>query len=199
MDYTRDAIKRIAVEEMVRAHDVLNAIGGHPVIASPEGVPKFPGPRPMGAAGGVVVRLRRYSKTLLEATFTKIEEPDHPPHIPTLPRPRAFAKAPLTIGEFYGKIRARIADPDLFVGDNARQVTAFGKNHRVSDVKTAQKAIDLIVQHSRKPPQLAARRQKATRTSENLPLKQTWRLQTCWPPYTMASTASRKGSNPRLT
>jgi hypothetical protein len=149
VDYAREEIKRIVVEEMMHmtlACNILNAIGGNPVIADAGEVPKFPGPLPMGVAGGLEVRVRRYSRALVQDTFMKIEEPEDPLAIPTLPQPREFATAPLTIGQFYGQIRARIDDPNLFVGDAARQVTVFGKQHLVTDVKTAQQAIDLIVQ-----------------------------------------------------
>ena len=82
-------IKDIVVEEMLHmtlACNILNAIGGHPVIADPSQIPTYPG-RPMGVAGGVEVHLRRFSKALVEDTFMKIEEPEEPLDIPTIEQP----------------------------------------------------------------------------------------------------------------
>jgi len=154
--YARKCIKDIVVEEMLHmtlACNILNAIGGHPVIADPTEVPTYPGNLPMNVAGGLEVHLRRYSKALVEDTFMKIEEPEAPLVIPITPHVRGLAAAPITIGQFYNKIRERIADSRLFTGDPKLQVGVFKESVKVTDVKTAQQAIDIIVQQGEGTPE----------------------------------------------
>src|SRR6476659_4084113 len=65
--YARQVITDIVVEEMLHmtlACNILNAIGGHPVLADAAFVPTYPGDLPMGVAGGLTVHLKRYSKAL---------------------------------------------------------------------------------------------------------------------------------------
>jgi hypothetical protein len=156
VEYARKWIKRIVVEEMLHmtlACNILNAIGGHPVIADQNEVPKYPGKLPMGVAGGLVVHLRRYSKALVEDTFMKIEEPEDPLDIPIKPQVPGLAQAPMTIGQFYGRIRERIdGHPELFTGDPGLQVSVFRETIRVTDVDTALQAIDIIVQQGEGTP-----------------------------------------------
>ena len=73
--YARQVIRDVVVEEMLHmtlACNILNAIGGHPMIADPTFVPTYPHELPMGVAGDLVVHLKRYSKTLIEDTSMKI-------------------------------------------------------------------------------------------------------------------------------
>jgi Ferritin-like len=143
---------------MTLACNILNAIGGHPVIADPAFVPTYPHELPMGVAGDLIVHLKRYSKTLIEDTFMKIEEPEIPLEIPTRPTVlAATALAPITIGQFYAGIRAKIADhPELFTGDPALQVTGFffdpGEDIAVTAVKSALLAIETIVEQGEGTP-----------------------------------------------
>jgi hypothetical protein len=159
--YARQAITDIVVEEMLHmtlACNILNAIGGHPVIADPDFVPKYPCEPPMGIAGDLVVHLRRYSKALVEDTFMKIEEPEIPVDIPVRqPAIAAAAEEPLTIGQFYAGIRARIAGhAELFTGDPALQVSGLffdeGEDIRVTDVDSALLAIETIVEQGEGTP-----------------------------------------------
>ncbi len=146
--FARDCIKDIVVEEMLHmtlACNILNAIGGHPVIADPSQIPTYPGRLPMGVAGGVEVHLRRFSKALVEDTFMKIEEPEEPLDIPTIEQPMDAEYEPMTIGQFYQRIRMRIDNEELFTGKPELQVP-FGKDSLVTDVASAQHAIDIIVQ-----------------------------------------------------
>jgi Ferritin-like len=153
--FAREQIMNVLMEEMMHmglACNILNAIGGHPVIADPGFIPTYPGGLPMGVAGDLMVHLRRYSKALVEDTFMKIEEPEVELDIPVM-TPRAEAAArPITIGQFYGAIRARIdGHPELFEGrDPTLQVSGHFFDEpgdiAVTDVASALSAIDTILQ-----------------------------------------------------
>jgi hypothetical protein len=153
VEFARKEIKDVLKEEMMHmglACNILNAIGGHPVIADANFIPKYPGALPMGVAGDLVVHLRRYSKAAVKDTFMKIEEPEVELDIPVR-RPHAAAAEPITIGQFYAAIRARIAGhPELFTGDPALQVSGHFSDEpgdvEVSDVDSALSAIDTIVE-----------------------------------------------------
>ena len=159
--YARQTIRDVVVEEMLHmtlACNVLNAIGGHPVIADSNFVPYYPHELPMGIAGDLVVHLKRYSKALVENTFMKIEQPEIPLDIPTKPTPHALvAAAPITIGQFYAGVRALLAaHPEIFTGDPALQVTGFffepGEDISVTDVPSALLAIETIVEQGEGTP-----------------------------------------------
>jgi hypothetical protein len=153
--YARREIRSIVIEEMLHmtlACNILNAIGGHPVIADPGFVPTYPHELPMGIAGDLVVHLRRYSKALVENTFMQIEAPETPLVIPVKPHVSALeAAASITIGEFYAGIRAKLVDhPEIFTGDPKLQVSGFffdpGEDIVVTDVASALLAIETIVE-----------------------------------------------------
>src|SRR5262245_21410657 len=159
--YAQEVIRDVVVEEMLHmtlACNILNAIGGHPVIADAHFVPTYPHELPMGVAGDLVVHLKRYSKSLIEDTFMKIEEPEIPLEIPTKPVTFGLAVlAPVTIGQFYSAIRAKLVDhPELFTGDHGLQVSGLfsgpGEDIRVTDVKSALLAIETIVEQGEGTP-----------------------------------------------
>jgi hypothetical protein len=159
--YARQVIRDVVVEEMLHmtlACNVLNAIGGHPVIADPAFVPSYPHELPMGIAGDLVVHLKRYSKDLIENTFMKIEQPEIPLDIPTKPTVRALAAAAsITIGQFYAGVRALlVAYPEIFTGDPALQITGFffepGEDISVIDLPSALLAIETIVEQGEGTP-----------------------------------------------
>jgi hypothetical protein len=160
--YARQTIRDVVVEEMLHmtlACNVLNAIGGHPVIADPGFVPSYPHELPMGVAGDLVVHLKRYSKDLIENTFMKIEEPEIPLEIPTRRAALAIAGAQptITIGQFYAGVRALLtAHPDAFTSDPALQVTGFffepGEDISVVDLPSALLAIETIVEQGEGTP-----------------------------------------------
>jgi hypothetical protein len=159
--FAREAIRDVVKEEMLHmglACNILNAIGGHPVIDDPNFIPRYPDALPMGVAGDLVVHVRRYSKKQVEDTFMKIEEPVTKLDIPVM-TPHAAAAAPpppITIGQFYAGVRARIdGHPELFTGDPDLQVSGhfFDANGdpdpsdiAVTDVASALSAIDSIVE-----------------------------------------------------
>ena len=161
VQYARQVIHDVVVEEMLHmtlACNILNAIGGQPVIADPDFVPKYPHELPMGVAGDLVVHLRRYSKALVENTFMKIEEPEIPLDIPVKQAALAFdAVASITIGQFYGQIRAKLAGhPEMFTGNSNLQVSGFffepGEDIVVTDVNSALLAIETIVEQGEGTP-----------------------------------------------
>jgi hypothetical protein len=126
-------LRSIVNEEMLHmtiASNVLNAIGGAPVIDHPGFIPVFPGPLPMGI-GGLTVGLERLTRGQVYSTFMAIEEPEAPiSFVVRQPRMAAFAAlhAPAeeyaTIGQFYAALMAqlRTLGPSIFTGDPARQV-----------------------------------------------------------------------------
>jgi hypothetical protein len=159
--YARQVLRDVVVEEMLHmtlACNVLNAIGGHPVIADSNFVPCYPHELPMGVAGDLVVHLKRYSKDLVENTFMRIEQPEIPLDIPTRPtRAVLAAVAPITIGQFYAGVRALLAaHPEIFTGDPALQVTGFffgpGEDISVTDLPSALLAIETIVEQGEGTP-----------------------------------------------
>jgi hypothetical protein len=143
-------LRSVVVEEMlhlVLAANVLNALGGSPVLDAADFIPSYPGPLPGAVDAGVAVRLAPCSIELVRDVFMPIEEPEHTQEYATGVAPRS--KPPLTIGRFYRAIEARIAD----LGDG---VFTRGPRHQlgpdlvdqsvvVTDVASARRAIDIIV------------------------------------------------------
>lgn len=133
-----ELLRRVAIEEMLHmciACNVLNAIGGHPQINTPDFVPTYPGPLPMGIGsdphGGppFEVPLKKLSRALIHDVFMVIEEPEHAIAFPVVRAAGPGAGAPefRTIGQFYDAMIALItaAGPRIFTGDPARQVTGW--------------------------------------------------------------------------
>lgn len=143
-----DIIRSVVSEEMLHltlAANILNGIGGSPLLDSPSFIPRYPGPLP-GSVGDVVVDLAPCSRDPVIKTFMDIEKPEHPL---ASQRGAAAASGPLTIGQFYQLIRATI----IALGDKAffrephHQITPdLIKNAVVvTDVATACQAIDTII------------------------------------------------------
>ena len=139
---------------MSLACNILNAIGGHPMIADADFIPKYPGTLPMGVAGSLKVGLRRYSKALIENTFMKIEEPETILVVPVEP-PLAAAVPSITIGQFYAGIGALIAGhPELFTGAPELQVSGqLDDDFPATDVDSALLAIKTIVEQGEGTPE----------------------------------------------
>ncbi len=147
----REILHSILVEEMLHMHlacNILNAIGGAPVINAPGFIPNYPGSLPMGIGGadGLVVGIKRYSKATVQNTFMEIEEPENPIHIPVQTTAQAaIAPSFETIGQFYTAIGNEIIrqrDDGIFTGDPSRQVPGATI---VEDVDSALAAIATIV------------------------------------------------------
>lgn len=103
-------INSVVVEEMLHmtlACNVLNAIGGAPVIDKPDFIPKFPGHLPGGVQSGLTVHLRPFSKRQLE-TYLEIEEPTDKLNFKTT---ESLAEQ-ISIGTFYDRIIETMAALD---------------------------------------------------------------------------------------
>jgi hypothetical protein len=136
----------VVVEEMLHmtlASNVLNALGGSPVIDSPTFIPTYPGPLPGGVQSDLTVHLAPFSMTQL-ATFLQIEEPENPLEFPTL-----AVTDIITIGQFYTAISEAIAalGDGAFVDPPRNQVgpDLMDDSIVVTNVATAQQAIQLII------------------------------------------------------
>ena len=147
----QDLIRSIVIQEMLHmalACNILNAIGGSPVIDRPEFVPQYPGPLPGAVESELKVRLARFSLDLVKNVFMVIEEPETPLNFPV----RAFAAAPpQTIGEFYTAIKQQIMErgQSIFGHHPEKQVKVqVGENEliKVTDVNSATRAIEMIVE-----------------------------------------------------
>jgi hypothetical protein len=129
---------------MALACNVLNAIGGSPVIADPQFVPTYPGPLPGGVEGDLIVPLARFSIDLVHDVFMVIEEPEDP-----IARRAAAGADAVTIGEFYEAIEQQIVaqGEGIFTGSPDRQVEAILPGViAVTNVETARAAIQTIVE-----------------------------------------------------
>lgn len=144
-------IQSVVSEEMLHmtlACNVLNAIGGSPVIDSPDFIPTYPGPLPGGVESGLTVPLQPYSIDLLQTVFMEIEEPENPLDFPTTDALNLEATSAVTIGQFYQAIIQQIGllGPSIFTGDPALQVTPpFPEGAIVTDVASAVAALELII------------------------------------------------------
>lgn len=149
-DGIAETIQSVVVDEMLHlalAANVLNALGGNPVLASPEAVPSYPGPLPGSIESSLVVGLAPFSIDLVGDVFMVIEEPEEPLEFPVL---AAAAPMPvLTIGAFYRRIKDKIAalGDDAFVTPVRRQIGPGRMEGAVvvTDVASAHLAIDVII------------------------------------------------------
>ncbi len=144
----RQIIHSIVIEEMLHmtiAANILNALGGHPVINSADFVPEYPGPLPMGIGNGLIVGLEKYSADVVKNVFMEIEEPENPIVFKSV----SLAEMPTysTIGQFYQAIQQKIEElaPDNLPGDKSKQVTSsFFPADELFPIYTKQNAIDAI-------------------------------------------------------
>jgi len=143
----------IVTQEMLHmslACNILNAIGGKPVIDHKKFIPGYPGPLPGCVEQGLIVGLSGFTRQLVKDTFMVIEEPEDPLNFPVRKAALAAAQGE-TIGEFYGHIKREIVEiskhRNIFKGDPRRQLTVgFTDLVRVTDVDSAVQAINLIVE-----------------------------------------------------
>lgn len=121
------ALKEIAEEEMLHmamVGNVLNAIGGSPNIAEPDFLPTYPDTLPMSIGNGLVVGLKKFTRSLVKNVFMEIEKPETPLNFPVGPL-AADGQEFATIGQFYQAIIDKIVElgGPIFVGDPNLQVT----------------------------------------------------------------------------
>jgi CDGSH-type Zn-finger protein len=147
-----EVLTSVFIEEMLHltlAANVLNAVGGTPVLDKPDFIARYPTYLPH-SANAFLVPLVPFSPEAIE-TFMKIERPedkDAPPE----------AEAYETIGQFYQAIEEgltmlceTLGEQAVFTGDPSRQVTpeifdysGSGRVIPVYDLKSALAAIDEI-------------------------------------------------------
>lgn len=148
-DIIAGIINTVVVEEMLHmtlASNVLNAIGGSPIINSANFIPTYPGALPGGVQGDLTVNLAPFSMTQLE-TFLNIEEPKNPLHYETA----KVEDNEITIGEFYDAISKAIgrAGEGIFVPPkpyNQVGPDLMPESVIVTNVASAQQAINIIVE-----------------------------------------------------
>lgn len=158
-DQISGIIGSVLGEEMLHlsiACNVLNAIGGSPVLNKPGFIPRFPGPLPGSVEKGLIVTIEKFSKELVRDVFMEIETPEDPIVIGRVSMPE---DEDMTIGQFYNgiidKIKALEKDAikhgkTIFTGDPANQMT-YEKFYSpkllypVTDEKTAVDSINIII------------------------------------------------------
>lgn len=155
-----EIIKSVAMEEMLHLAlccNLLNAIDGAPSLDKPDFIPTYPGPLP-GAVAGIDVPLAPVSKRVIHDIFMEIEEPEEPLEFPVERLDTLAARAtPITIGQFYQAIKAQMAQlassGNIFVGNPSRQLgPELPGLIRVTDLPSANNAIDLIVKQGEGTP-----------------------------------------------
>ena len=142
-------LRSVVTEEMLHltlAANLLNAVGGRPVLDSPALLPRYPGPLPGTVDDGLNVGLAPFSVALVRDTFMSIEQPE---------RSLDFAAAgpaaaePLTIGQFYRRIRTTLValGAGAFTGKRHHQVNTdlLPGTVAVTGVTSACQAIDTII------------------------------------------------------
>lgn len=143
-------IQSVVIEEMLHmtlSSNVLNALGGAPVIDTPDFIPVYPGALPGGVESDLLVNLAPFSMTQLE-TFLQIERPEDPLEFKSAAM--AQEEATITIGEFYTAISDAIAvlGDGAFVQPARNQIgpDLMSGSVVVTDVATAQQAIGIIIE-----------------------------------------------------
>jgi len=148
-----EVVHSVFMEEMLHltmAANILNAVGGTPVLDSPSLLPRFPTYLPHSNRA-FEVPLVKFSPEAIDV-FLKIERPSEHD---SLPEDNRFE----TIGQFYEAIEValkhlagELGEEALFRGDPARQVTdelyygGSGRLVTVSDLESALAALDEIVE-----------------------------------------------------
>ncbi len=152
----RRRINSIIQDEMVHlalACNVLNAIGGAPVLAHESVVPTYPGPLPydIGADLGqpFCVSLLAFSPAAM-AQAMRIETPEDPEVFPDLPDEASLGPRYETIGQFYLALETALGklDPDTWSEVPRHQLTDHpffaGRLFPVTGSDTAAEAIRRI-------------------------------------------------------
>jgi rubrerythrin len=161
-----DIILSVVRQEMLHmtiAANVLNAIGGHPVVNEPNFIPKYPGRLPGNIEPNLQVGLMPLSKALVKNVFMEIEKPEEPQNFPQEYIPPVVTKKALldipfgiqpeykTIGEFYQAIIDKIKDLDCIAITPRFQVVNeqwFTGNllFSITDKNKAEEALTLIAE-----------------------------------------------------
>lgn len=144
-------IKSVLMQEMVHmclASNILNALGGNPVLTPPT----YPGELPghIGPDGkALTVSLLPFSEAAMQQGMN-IEQPEAAPDFPIVERELALEAPAVTIGQFYAALDAFLAtlDPsDWQTGRNQIDDSQFltGQLFAVNTYADAHQAISIIV------------------------------------------------------
>lgn len=170
-DTVAGILRSVVMEEMLHlalAANLLNAVGGRPVLDSPRLLSRYPGPLPGTVDDGLTVGLLPFSVPLVRDTFMVIEQPEHalgfgagtadstggpePELAGTAvagPGLAGSAAEPLTIGQFYRRIRTTLVSlgDRAYTGRRHHQVGTgdFTGAFPVTGVMSASRAIDTII------------------------------------------------------
>ncbi|MEP3331990.1 ferritin-like protein [Sedimentitalea sp.] len=143
-----EIIESVVVEEMLHmtlASNILNAVGGSPNIDTPGFIPTYPGALPGGVQSDLSVGLAPFSMHQLDK-FLEIEEPEDPLVFKSM---ALEAATQVTIGQFYTAISTAIASlgDGIFAKTPRNQIgpDLMFESVVVTDVKSAQQAIDVII------------------------------------------------------
>ncbi len=157
-DQISELIGSVLGEEMLHlsiACNILNAIGGSPVLNKPGFIPRYPGTLPGSVESGLIVPLQKFSKELVHDVFMVIEEPESPIII----KASNATEEGTTIGQFYTQIKNTIHTLEeaakknggtIFTGSIEKQMT-YEKFYPASllfnivDEASAIKAINIII------------------------------------------------------
>ena len=146
-----EVIRQVMVEEMlhmVLAANVLNAVGGRPVMTDPAQVPRYP----LAILGGKgpTLRLRRFTPEQVRL-FREVERAPEPENIP-----RAKEGDYRTIGGFYIYVKSlleracdELGEGAVFTGDPARQVGPedyYGAGGHVIEVRDRATALEALTE-----------------------------------------------------
>lgn len=144
-------LKSVLMEEMVHmclASNILNAIGGDPVLTPPT----YPGPLPghIGPDGEpLTVRLLPFSEAAMQQGMN-IEQPETAPKFPVVSRFVTLKPAAVTIGQFYAALDDFLAtlDPSVWCTERNQINDAqflTGQLFAVNSYADAHRAISIIV------------------------------------------------------
>ena len=159
-----EILKSIVMEEMLHvalACNLLNAIGGKPLLDDPELIPNYPVQLPNGINESLRVTLGPLTKERIKSVFMQIEQPneiasvDNPNDIPEVLKDFTPHEDQFTIGEFYAGIAyafsqlcKRDGESAVFVGEPARQLKEWHSTFDridVTDLDSALLALGQIV------------------------------------------------------
>lgn len=137
----QEAIKSVVMEEMLHmaiACNLLNAIGGTPVLTAPGVFPLYPGPLPGEVRPELEVRLARLSKPLLKDVLMEIEFPQNGP-VAVAGTAATFN----TVGDFYDAIAKAFEDIPLTL-DTVRQLEVQGSFGELLPLSTVNQVLEKI-------------------------------------------------------
>jgi hypothetical protein len=143
-DPVADLLRGIVIQEMGHmglACNLLTTLDGTPRLATPDAVPKYPGPLPGGVRPGLIVRLQGLTKEVIADTFMKIEYPEAGPIAMSLGQ--SFP----TIGAFYDAIWDAFQQLPASAITGKRQLVSQGAGlFRILSMADVERAIKQIKQ-----------------------------------------------------